>query len=109
MKPSADGTCEPRRRFKRKALLLKALGHESRLAIVDRLTRGECCVCDLAKLTGLDQSTVSRHLSILANGGMVAGTRQGHHIYYRLIAPWVRELIESDIGASEPAEAGLGS
>jgi DNA-binding transcriptional ArsR family regulator len=99
MEEREHGTCAPRRRFRRKAAILKALAHESRLVIIDRLLRGECCVCDLARLTELDQSTVSRHLSTLANAGIVEGHRRSHHVYYSLSAPWVKDLIESGLDA----------
>jgi len=49
--------------FKRQATVLKALANESRLMIVDRLSRGECSVGELIDLVGLDQSTVSKHLA----------------------------------------------
>jgi DNA-binding transcriptional ArsR family regulator len=82
-----------RRRLRRRARLFRALAHESRLMILALLAEGEICVCDLARATGLDQSTVSKHLSLLAGNGLVEGNRRGHHVYYRLTAPWVVELL----------------
>jgi ArsR family transcriptional regulator len=92
----ADGSMtvqEERRGLRRQARLFRALGHESRLVILTHLARGECCVCDLADVTGLDQSTVSKHLSLLSTNGIVDSERRGHHVYYRVIAPWVTELL----------------
>ena len=84
---------EERREFRRLARLFRALGHESRLVILTHLARGECCVCDLAEVTGLDQSTVSKHLTLLSGNDLVEGERRGHHVYYRVIAPWVTGLL----------------
>jgi ArsR family transcriptional regulator len=81
--------------------MFRALGHESRLVILAHLADGECCVCDLAEITGLDQSTVSRHLALLSSTGLVDGERRGHHVYYRVIAPWVTELLRSRPWAPE--------
>lgn len=80
-------------RFRLEARILKALAHESRLRIVERLSRGECCVCELVKLVGSDQSTVSRHLARLRAGGIVEGDRRGKHIYYRLLTPCVLSFL----------------
>jgi ArsR family transcriptional regulator len=86
------------------ARLMSALANESRLIIVERLSRGECCVCELAQLTGLDQSTVSRHMSRLENSGLVDRERRGQHVYFRLAAPWVKELLDSHSVVSGPRE-----
>ena len=75
--------------FVKQARLLKALAHESRLLIVDRLSRGECSVGDLRELVGSDLSTVSKHLALLRAHGIVADRRQGTTVYYRLITPCV--------------------
>jgi len=91
-----------RRRLRRNAKLFRALGHESRLMILTILETGEHCVCDLAEETGLDQSTVSKHLALLAGNELVDSERRRHHVYYRLTAPWVTELLRAHPGA--PAE-----
>ena len=82
-----------RDRFHVEASILKALAHESRLRIVHRLDKGECCVCDLVELVGSDQSTVSRHLARLRSAGIVEGERRGKHIYYRLLTPCVLSFL----------------
>jgi DNA-binding transcriptional ArsR family regulator len=73
--------------YKDKANIIKALGHPSRLAMVDYLVAGERCVCELQALVGSDISTVSKHLTILKNAGLVCDRRQGQWIYYRLRTP----------------------
>lgn len=69
--------------------MLKALAHESRLMIVDRLSRGECSVGDLRELVGGDLSTVSKHLALLRAHGIVEDRREGTSVYYRLLTPCV--------------------
>jgi DNA-binding transcriptional ArsR family regulator len=78
--------------YKRQARILKALAHESRLLIVDRLGRGECTVGELTELVGSDQSTVSKHLAVLRNHGIVEDRREGNSVYYRLLTPCVLEF-----------------
>lgn len=75
--------------FTKQAKMLKALAHESRLLIVDRLSRGECSVGDLRKLVGTDLSTVSKHLALLRAHGIVQDRRVGTAVYYRLVTPCV--------------------
>jgi len=65
--------------------LFKALSEEVRLRILGLLMYGELCVCDLMAVLDLPQSTISRHLSYLANAGWLAGERRGIWMYYRLI------------------------
>lgn len=80
---------EKRNAFAKQATMLKALANESRLLIVDRLSRGECSVGELRELVGSDLSTVSKHLALLRAHGIVADRRQGTTVYYRLITPCV--------------------
>jgi ArsR family transcriptional regulator len=75
--------------FKKQARVLKALANESRLKIVDRLSRGECSVSELTELVGSDPSTVSKHLAVLRNHGIVEDCREGNVVYYTLLTPCV--------------------
>jgi ArsR family transcriptional regulator len=75
--------------FKQQARVLKALANESRLKIVDRLSRGECSVGELTKLVGSDRSTVSKHLAVLRAHGIVHDQREGNVVYYTLLTPCV--------------------
>ncbi len=63
---------------------MKALAHSSRLFIVDDLSQGERCVCELTEMIGTDISTVSKHLSILKNVGIVENEKRGLQVFYRL-------------------------
>jgi len=76
--------------YQRRADIVKALAHPSRLLIVDVLNdRGELCVCDLMEVVGSDQSTVSKHLSILKQSGIIDHRRDGKNSMYRLTRPCV--------------------
>jgi ArsR family transcriptional regulator len=79
--------------FEARAKVLKAMAHPARLFMVDQLARGERCVCELTEMVGLDQSTVSRHLSVLKNAGLVADEKRGLQVYYRLLCPCVLDFL----------------
>jgi DNA-binding transcriptional ArsR family regulator len=66
--------------FRRQAQVLKALANESRLKLVDRLSRGECSVGELTTLIGSDHSTVSKHLAVLRAHGIVHDVRRRLHL-----------------------------
>ena len=73
--------------FTRRADILKAMGHPSRLRMLDALQGGEKCVCELQALVGSDMSTVSRHLSVLKSSGLVTLEKRGLQVFYRLRVP----------------------
>jgi len=75
--------------FRRQARVLKALANESRLRIIDRLSRGECSVGELTEIVGSDKSTVSKHLAVLRAHGIVLDRREGNVVYYTLLTPCV--------------------
>jgi len=72
-----------------RAKVMKALAHPSRLFIVDELSRGERCVCELTEMIGADMSTVSKHLSLLKKTGVVLDERRGQQVFYRLRVPCI--------------------
>lgn len=69
--------------YEARARVAKALAHPSRLLILDALQEQDRCVCTLTDLVGADQSTVSKHLSILKNAGLVEDRKVGSMVYYR--------------------------
>ena len=73
----------------RRAQVMKALAHPSRLFIVEELSRGERCVCELTEMIGADVSTVSKHLAVLREAGLVLDERRGVQIFYRLRVPCI--------------------
>ena len=74
------------------AARFKALADPTRVAIVNRLAVGECCVCDLNGVFDLSQPTISHHLKVLRDAGLVESSRRGTWAYYRLVPNAVREL-----------------
>ena len=83
-----------RKRTVARARVLKALGHPSRLAMVERLAKGETCVCELARLVGTSLSTVSRHLSVLRSAGLVEDRKEGLKVFYRLKCPCILKFLD---------------
>ena len=90
-RPAGERCCEPvaypdvaRREADRLAAVAKALGDPIRLQLVDVLRRhaGKVCVCELVPLFDLSQSTVSHHLKVLRDAGVVASERRGLWAYY---------------------------
>jgi ArsR family transcriptional regulator len=79
-------------RFKTQARMFKALAHPGRLLMLDELSRGERCVCELAELVGSEMPTVSRHLAQLRNAGIVDDEKRGAQVFYRLVTPCVMDL-----------------
>jgi DNA-binding transcriptional ArsR family regulator len=71
-------------RYEARAKIIKALAHPTRLFIVDELAQGKKCVCELTQMIGADMSTVSKHLSVLKNAGIVFDEKIGTKIYYHL-------------------------
>ena len=76
-------------RYEAKAKIIKAMSHPTRLFIVDKLSKGERCVCELTEMVGDDISTVSRHLSVLQNAGIVWDEKRGTQVFYSLRVPCV--------------------
>lgn len=66
--------------------MFKALGHPVRLQIVDLLSRfeGQICVCDVESQFDLSQPTISHHLKILREAGLVQAEQRGLWVYYYL-------------------------
>lgn len=75
--------------FEAQAAVIKAMAHPTRLFIVDRLSHGEKCVCELTDMIGADTSTVSKHLSVLKNAGIVRDHKRGTQVFYSLEMPCV--------------------
>ena len=71
-------------RFEIRAAVLKALAHPTRLFMVEELADKALSVGDLTDLIQADISTVSKHLSILKNSGLVTSEKKGKRVYYRL-------------------------
>ena len=75
---------KPEERLKAQARVLKALAHPTRLLLVEELAQKTRCVCELRDAAGLDISTVSKHLSLLRNAGIVEDEKRGLKVFYSL-------------------------
>ena len=85
------------------AALFKVLADPTRVAIVNRLAAGgECCVCDLTDAFELSQPTVSHHLRILRDAGLVEAERRGTWAYHRLV-PEAIDLLRDVFAVPAPA------
>src|SRR5947199_6061236 len=75
------------------AARFKALADPTRISIVNRLAAAdECCVCDLTEAFELSQPTISHHLKVLRDAGLVESSRRGTWAYYRLVPDAVEQL-----------------
>jgi ArsR family transcriptional regulator len=83
----------PREAAEDLAAAFKALADSTRVAIVNRLsTTLESCVCDLTAAFDLSQPTVSHHLRILRDAGLIEAERKGTWAYYRLVPEAIERL-----------------
>lgn len=98
---AGEPCCEPvvypdvqREQAQRMAAIAKALGDPIRLQLVDVLRKhaGKVCVCELVPLFDLSQPTVSHHLKVLREAGIVASERKGLWAYYYVIPAALEEL-----------------
>lgn len=77
--------------YRLKAQVAKALAHESRLMIIDALYEKDMCVSELTAMIGTDQSTVSKHLSVLKQAGIILDRKEASNkVYYHLRVAAVR-------------------
>lgn len=82
--PATEPLSDPER--EELAARFKALADPTRVAIVNRLAAAEeVCVCDLTAVFDLSQPTVSHHLKVLREAGLVESSRRGTWAYYRLV------------------------
>ncbi len=73
-----------KREYEELARISKALAHATRLYLIHKLDEQEYCVKELTELIGVDISTVSKHLTILKNAGIIISEKRGNCIYYTL-------------------------
>jgi DNA-binding transcriptional ArsR family regulator len=76
-----------------RARILKAIAHPSRIFIVEVLSGKPHCVCELTEMIGADTSTVSKHLSILKNAGIIEDEKRGTSVYYSLRCQCIMKFI----------------
>ena len=100
-RPAGEACCEPvvypdteRTEAERMAAVAKALGDPIRVQIVDVLRKhaGKVCVCELTPLFDVGQPTVSHHLKVLRDAGLVDSERRGLWAYYYVVPNALKEL-----------------
>jgi len=93
-----------------RAGVLKAMAHPTRLFIIEELEKEERCVCDLTEQIGADVSTVSKHLSVLKQAGIVQDDKRGNQVFYSLRVPCILNFfgcVESVLESSARDKARL--
>ncbi len=75
------------------------------LSIIGRSEAGEVCACDFVDPIGKSQPTISHHLKILAEAGLIEGDKRGRWIWYRLADDGVPDLARRLDGLADPATA----
>ncbi len=102
-RPAGEPCCEPvvypdvqRREAERLAKVAKALGDPIRLQLVDVLRKhaGKVCVCELTPLFDVGQPTVSHHLKVLRDAGIVDSERPGLWAYYYVVPDALKEFTQ---------------
>lgn len=79
--------------YEKQALVLKAMAHPLRIAIAEFLREGEQCVCDIAEFIGSERSNISKHLSMMANAGILEYHKEGLKVIYKLKCPCVLDFL----------------
>ena len=74
--------------------ILKALAHPARVLLVNALTDGDRCVCQLNELVDINQSNISRHLAVLKRAGIVSERRDGMRVFHHLETPCILKAFE---------------
>ncbi len=82
-----------KRDFHSEAEIMKVLGHPIRLKIVAGLCTQECNVKHIWECLGLPQATVSQHLALLKNKGVIEGKRDGVEVHYSVTNPLARKIV----------------
>ena len=84
----------------REAEILKVLGHPVRLKIVAGLMSQSCNVKKIWECLGLPQATVSQHLALLKNKGIIEGRRDGVEVFYQVTSAQAQSVVTAMLGGS---------
>lgn len=80
--------------YKKNARIFRAFGDENRLMILEILQGGEKCACKLLEELKISQSTLSHHMKILCDAGIVEGRREGKWMHYSISEDGVNKIKE---------------
>lgn len=87
-------TASSKARYDAHARIMQALSHPTRLFIVEELSRRECHVTELTKMIGNQMATVSRHLGVLKNAGLIQDEKRGPQVFYRVSSNCVMKFFD---------------
>jgi len=79
--------------YEKQAEIFKSLGHPTRLMLAHKLRKKELCVCELNEFVEIDQSTLSRHLKILKDSGVLKSRKVSMQVFYSLRVPCLLDNI----------------
>lgn len=91
--------------LEQKVAILKGLAHPVRLSIVEALADSEMCVCDIAEMFHFDRTTISKHLALMKNLGILEDRKEGLKVYYSLrirCLPSMLSCIEKVVEGNDP-------
>lgn len=94
----ADAEFVKAKSFDREAEILKVMGHPVRLKIVAGLMSQSCNVKKIWECLELPQATVSQHLALLKNKGVIAGRREGTEVHYQVVSDAARQVVKALLG-----------
>jgi len=78
-----------------KARIFKVMGDPNRLKILETLRQGEICQCELIPIIGQAQPTVSRHLKLLEDAGLISSHKESTKILYRVVDSHIFSLLDA--------------
>ena len=88
----------------RRAAIVKAMAHPTRLLFMELLMDGEQCVNDLTEAAGCDVTTVSKHLAVMKKAGLLGCEKRGIQVFYRIACPCFVDFFRCiDLIASSPS------
>lgn len=80
--------------YEEKAEIFKALSNPVRLQIIDILSDGEKCVCEITKILNCEQPHISKSLAKLKSAGLITDRKDGLNVYYKLTIPCLSKFIK---------------
>ncbi len=82
------------KQYEDRVTILKAMAHPTRMFILDQLKAGSLCVCEINEMIDADVSTISKHLTVLKNAGLVSSVKKGLQVHYSLEMPCVLDAFQ---------------
>lgn len=83
-----------KQKYVEKAEIFKVLSDSNRLQIIDMLSCGEMCVCKILEKFNITQPTLSHHLKVLSDSGIVTSRKEANWMYYKLNDKKMKEITE---------------